>query len=232
MLAEVQGALATSIWMVICPRLVFSTRSWVPEFAMPVVGGVPRFLRSGLGAAAGEALGSGLGAHTQENAAADAAGVAELFADGVDFLPSVLATISAMIPMTTTAVAAAPMMAPRLRRFWAAWARSAISRSRRARAAARWRSLSDDTVRNLPGGDLEGVWRSSVDDQELLAAEGDAAAEAEPDGCGALVAEGSVPTVSVWMVIPSFGFPSLVTAPLASTAPPAATLSTTSMPEV
>src|SRR5690242_5334415 len=155
MLAEVQGALATSIWMVICPRLVFSTRSWVPEFAMPVVGGVPTFLRSGLGAAAGEALGSGLGAHTQENAAADAAGVAELFADGVDFLPPVLATISAMIPMTTTAVAAAPMMAPRLRRFWAAWARSAISRSRRARAAARWRSLSDDTVRNLPDGDLE-----------------------------------------------------------------------------
>ena len=47
--------------------------------------------------------------------------------------------------MTTTAMAE-PMIAWRWRRLWAAAARSAISFSSRARAAARCRSLIDDTV--------------------------------------------------------------------------------------
>ena len=102
----------------------------------------------------GEALGSGFGTHWQETGTADADGEAEFAALGLGFFPPLLATIKITIPASTTTATAAPMMAPRWRRVWAALARSAISRSRRARAAARWRSLSDDTVRNLPGGDL------------------------------------------------------------------------------
>src|SRR6266545_3673278 len=81
-------------------------------------------------------------------------------AAGVPFLPPPdVATRKITTPRIATTPAAAPMMAPRLRRRLARAARSAISRSRRARAAARWRSLVGLTVLYLPDRRWSGLGR-------------------------------------------------------------------------
>src|SRR6266704_1176265 len=82
----------------------------------------------------------------------------------------------------------------------AAAARSDISRSRRARAAARWRSLVGLTVLYLP--------------RSWCAENGQDFADGEPDGAGVAdgdaadpVGDGWLPMASAWMVISFFGCP-------------------------
>src|SRR2546427_2028149 len=133
--------------MTIAPRLVSSVMFRVPERGSPVAGGVPTFLMLGLADCAGDALGLGFGFQVQLVGAADVLALALAFALGVPFLPPVASTTPQITRASATAPATPePMIAARLRRRFALVARSAISRSRRARAAARWRSLVGLTV--------------------------------------------------------------------------------------
>src|SRR5438270_5280129 len=189
MLAAVHGALARSRRIMMSPRFVLIVMSRTPERGSPLAGGVPTSLRFGFGAweAAGEALGLGFGFHVQCVGRADVAPLGA--AAGVCFFPLPdVATSQITRASTTTTAATAPMTAPRLRRRLAAAARSAISRSSRARAAARWRSLVGLTVLYLP--DL-GCGQDFAD--------------GEADGVGD--AEVAGPTASDWMVISFFGWP-------------------------
>src|SRR2546421_4115190 len=171
MLAAVHGALARSRRITILPRFVLTVMSRTPVRGSPPAGGVPTSLRFGFGAweAAGDALGFGFGFHVQwvARAEVDALGAAT----GVFFFPPPIVTSQITRASTTTTAAAAPKTAPRLRRRLAAAARSAISRSSRARAAARWRSLVGLTVLYLPDlgggqdfaeGDADGVVDAEV----------------------------------------------------------------------
>src|SRR4051812_1982966 len=182
------------------PRLVLMVMSRVPERGSPVAGGVPTSLRFLLGAweADGDALGFGLGSHVQCVGEAELVGAVVAF-----FLPPDVATSHTTRPSTTTAATTEPITAPRLRRRVAAAARSAISRSSRARAAARWRSLVGLTVLNLPGVEVRQPRQDFADGE----ADGGVLGEVLGDGVAADEAEAVGPTVSVWMVISFFGWP-------------------------
>jgi hypothetical protein len=133
--AAVQGALALSTVAVMSPRLVL-----IVMVSLPVFGafgpGVPTSL---IWPPALASSGVQVQATVPGGAADGEAAV------GLSSSPRLVTSQNATPAMTTTA-RAEPITACRWRRLRAAWARSAISFSSRARAAARCRSFIDDTV--------------------------------------------------------------------------------------
>src|SRR5439155_24060642 len=213
--------------MTIVPRFVLIVMFRVPARGSPLAGGVPTSLRSVFGAA--DALGSGLGFHLQ--AAGAAAAVALGAAVGVFFFPPDVMTSTSTRHSPATAPTAEAMIVVRRRRRLAEAARSAISRSRRARAAARWRSLVGLTV-CVPSR-ME-CWRP-----DRVLASGQGFVDVEPDGAGVGDAAadplgwGWLPMVNVWMVMSFFGWPPPPSRlAKALSAPAAATCCTTSRPAV
>src|SRR5258705_9238596 len=160
MLAPVHGVFDRSISTLITPWLVVNVSTWKPERGGSV-GGLPTSLMPA--GSEGVALGAALGSAGTELIQVHEVGVAEApAAVGVELPPPVDATtIQTTAAITTTPATPAPMRAcsRRLRRA-ASW-RAAISRSSRARAAARWRLSRSETTAVLPRRFV--CWSSSED---------------------------------------------------------------------
>src|SRR5438874_2701186 len=137
-LATVQGALAASSCASITPWFVVIVIVAVPDVAMPLVAGVPTFLRLGLLPPA-----CGVHAHTPL-----ATGLVFFLCENRCENPPLIQTSP---PPTSRTTRTAPMPPCSWRRRRAAAARRAIWRSILARASARWRFLLEATGAPLPG---------------------------------------------------------------------------------
>src|SRR3990170_918331 len=134
-LSAEQGDFDRSMLMLILPKLVSTVIVLLPVLGGVVVGGTPTSLVVGVRSPLGTSF------HTQLTGPAD--GSAAVLLE-----PSSPARLTSSTTPTASTITAtpAPMLTCHWRRFLAAAARSAISFSSRARAAARCRSLVDVTL--------------------------------------------------------------------------------------